>query len=95
MPRELARTVLPVATYSKMVVTASLLNWFRFLGLRCDEHAQYEIRVYADQIKELLRIAAPVSVVAFEAHWDPTIALKARIAELERLLRQANPEMGT
>jgi thymidylate synthase (FAD) len=69
-PRELARTVLPVATYSKMVVTANLLNWFRFLNLRCDSHAQYEIRVYADAILEFIRACAPVSAAAFEQYWN-------------------------
>jgi thymidylate synthase (FAD) len=65
-PRELARTVLPVATYSRMFATANLLNWFRFLTLRSAPDAQYEIRVYADAMLTLLRPIAPVAVGAWE-----------------------------
>ena len=40
-PRELARTVLPLATYSRMHATVNLHNLFHFLRLRLHEHAQY------------------------------------------------------
>jgi thymidylate synthase (FAD) len=65
-PRELARCVLPLSTYSRMVVTMNLLNLLRFLTLRCDHHAQYEIRVYADAMRELARRVAPISISAWE-----------------------------
>jgi thymidylate synthase (FAD) len=65
-PRELARSVLPVNTYSHMFATVNLLNLFRFLTLRCHEHAQYEIRVYAEAMRELARSVAPVCVAAWE-----------------------------
>lgn len=66
-PRELARSVLPVATYSHMFATVNLLNLLRFLTLRDDAHAQYEIRVYAEAMRELARTVAPVAVGAWEA----------------------------
>lgn len=66
-PRELARCVLPLATYSKMFATLNLWNLFRFLTLRCDAHAQHEIRVYADAMRELIRPIVPVSLAAWEA----------------------------
>lgn len=65
-PRELARSVLPVSTYSTMFATVSLLNLLKFLTLRCDAHAQYEIRVYADAMRELIRPVVPVAVGAWE-----------------------------
>ena len=64
-PRELARSVLPVGTYSHMFATANLNNWFRFLGERLHTHAQYEIRVYAEEILKSLESIVPVSVGAF------------------------------
>ena len=67
-PRELARTVLPVATYSHMFATVNLLNLMKFLTLRTHEHAQYEIRVYAEAMKELAKSVAPVSIAAWERH---------------------------
>ena len=65
-PRELARSVLPVATYSKMFATVDLHNLFHFLQLRLHEHAQYEIRVYAEAMKELIQPVVPVCVAAFD-----------------------------
>lgn len=65
VPRELARIVLPVATYSHMFATVNLLNLFKFIGLRSHLHAQYEIRVYADAILELIEPIVPVAVAAF------------------------------
>ena len=69
-PRELARSVLPVGTYSHMFATMNLHNLFKFLGERLHEHAQYEIRVYAEAILELIRDVAPVAVAAFEKKLD-------------------------
>lgn len=65
-PKELARGVLPVSTYSHMFATVNLLNLFRFLTLRCDEHAQYEIRVYADALLKLAGTVVPVCVAAWK-----------------------------
>lgn len=67
IPRELARSVLPVATYSHMFATVDLLNLMKFLTLRCDAHAQYEIRVYADAMRDLIRPIVPVCISAWEA----------------------------
>jgi thymidylate synthase (FAD) len=64
-PRELARGVLPVNTYSHMFATMNLLNLFRFLGERMHSHAQYEIRVYAEAMLDLIEPIVPVAVNAF------------------------------
>lgn len=71
VPRELARSVLPVATYSHMFATVNLLNLFKFLTLRADDHAQYEIRVYAEAMLDLIRPIVPAAVGAFEDE-DPS-----------------------
>ena len=65
-PRELARTVLPLATYTHMFGTVNLNNLFKFLGERLHEHAQYEIRVYAQAMLDLIEPIVPVSVEAFK-----------------------------
>jgi thymidylate synthase (FAD) len=67
VPRELARSILPVATYSHMFATVNLCNLFRFLTLRTDPHAQYEIRVYANAMLELIKPVVPAAVAAWEA----------------------------
>ncbi|MBD3609050.1 MAG: FAD-dependent thymidylate synthase [Gammaproteobacteria bacterium] len=68
VPRELARSVLPVATYSHMFASVDLHNLFHFLRLRLHEHAQYEIRVYAEAMLQLIEPIVPVSVAAFRKH---------------------------
>lgn len=65
-PRELARCVLPMSAYSRMFATVDLHNLFHFLKLRLHPHAQYEIRVYAEAILQLIRPIAPVCVAAWE-----------------------------
>lgn len=64
-PRELARSVLPVGTYSHMFATMNLHNLFRFLAERLHPHAQYEIRVYAEAMLELIEAIVPVATKAF------------------------------
>jgi len=66
MPRELARSVLPVATYSHMFATVNLNNLFKFISERSHEHAQYEIRVYSDALLKLIEPIVPAAVKAFE-----------------------------
>ena len=65
-PRELARSVLPVATYSHMFASVNLLNLLKFLTLRSHPHAQYEIRVYAEAMKRLASTVAPVCLSAWQ-----------------------------
>jgi thymidylate synthase (FAD) len=62
-PRELARGVLPLATYSHMFAT---VNLFKFIVLRSHEHAQYEIQVYAEAMKKLITPIVPVCVAALD-----------------------------
>ena len=65
-PRELARAVLPVSTYSRMFATVNLLNLLKFLSLRDHSHAQYEIREYAKAMKELVSRIFPVTMKVFD-----------------------------
>lgn len=67
-PRELARGVLPVNTYSRMFATVDLHNLAHFLKLRLHEHAQYEIRVYAQAMLDLIEPVVPVAVAALKRH---------------------------
>jgi thymidylate synthase (FAD) len=69
VPRELARGVLPLNTYTHFFGTVDLHNLFHFLRLRLHPHAQYEIRVYAEALLALIRPIVPVAVGAFEA-WE-------------------------
>lgn len=64
-PRELARSVLPVCTYTHMFVTLNLHNLFGFLRERLHNHAQYEIRQYAKCLLMFAYDIVPISCDAF------------------------------
>ena len=64
-PRELARAVLPVASYSRMFGTVNLHNLLHFLTLRLHTHSQYEIRVYGECMLKLIEPIVPVTVKIF------------------------------
>lgn len=68
VPRELARGVLPLNTYTRMFATVDLHNLFHFLSLRLHSHAQYEIRLYAEALLQLIEPICPVAVAAFKEH---------------------------
>ena len=70
VPRELARSVLPLATYSRMFATVDLHNLAHFLTLRLHEHAQYEIRVYAEAMLKLIEPIVSVAVAAMRKHYN-------------------------
>lgn len=81
-PRELARAVLPFCLYSEMEATANLWNLLKFVILRSDEHAQYEIRVYSDAILEMLEELYPISVRSFK-NWT-WVATKDDIRDIHK-----------
>ena len=66
LARELARMNLPTNIYTQWYWKVDLHNLFHFLRLRADAHAQYEIRVYADTICNLVRDWVPAAYGAFE-----------------------------
>lgn len=65
VPRELARSVLPVAAYSRMFATVNLHNLMHFLRLRMHSHAQWEIRQYANALCDLAGSVCPVTIREF------------------------------
>ncbi|WP_299282651.1 FAD-dependent thymidylate synthase [uncultured Tateyamaria sp.] len=66
LARELARMNLPANIYTQWYWKVDLHNLFHFLRLRADAHAQYEIRVYADAICEMVKDWVPAAYAAFE-----------------------------
>jgi thymidylate synthase (FAD) len=78
--RELARINLPLSTYTEWYWQIDLHNLFHFLRLRMDAHAQYEIRVYAEQIFDITRRVCPIATEAFDEHVRGGVADRARAA---------------
>ena len=65
--REMARGILPVSQYTQFYWTVNARSLLNFIHLRADDHAQYEIRVYAQAIEKIFKQKLPWSWAAFEA----------------------------
>jgi thymidylate synthase (FAD) len=87
--RELARVDLPLSTYTQWYWKIDLHNLMHFLRLRCDEHAQYEIRVFANVMAGILQRVAPLS---FEAWVDFDLMAKDFSQQELRILAEGAAE---
>jgi thymidylate synthase (FAD) len=65
--KEVARTVLPLSTYTKYYWSCNPRSLMHFCGLRNHEAAQYEIRQYAAAAESFLERLMPVTHAAFVA----------------------------
>ena len=65
LARELARMNLTLNTYTQWYWKTDLLNLLNFLSLRADDHAQYEIRTYAEVMIDCLKKWVPITYEAF------------------------------
>ncbi len=65
LARELARMNLTLNTYTQWYWKTDLHNLFHFLSLRADAHAQYEIRVYAEEMLRTVAAWVPAACQAF------------------------------
>ena len=68
LARELARMNLTLNFYTQWYWKTNLHNLMGFLALRADDHAQYEIRVYAEAMIDILRRWVPATHEAFQEY---------------------------
>ena len=68
LARELARINLGVNYYTQWYWKVNLHNLMRFLVLRADAHAQFEIRAYANVLVSILHRWVPLTAAAFQEH---------------------------
>lgn len=66
--KEVARTVLPVSTYSQMIWSLNARNLMGFLQLRNSPHAQLEIRRYAEAMESIWAEVMPRTAEVFVEH---------------------------
>ena len=86
--RELARTVLPLSTYTQWYWKVDLHNLLHFLRLRADPHAQHEIRAYALVLLDVVRRWVPLAFEAFEDYRRNGVELSAQaLLAVRRALR--------
>ncbi|USO02338.1 MAG: FAD-dependent thymidylate synthase [Alphaproteobacteria bacterium] len=65
LARELARANLPINVYTQMYWKIDLHNLMHFVKLRADPHSQYEIRVYAEVMQDIIAKWVPLTYEAF------------------------------
>ncbi len=65
IPKEQARAILPLGTYTKFYWTVNGSSLMNFLKLRLNKAAQKEIREYAEVILDMVKVVAPVSFTEF------------------------------
>jgi thymidylate synthase (FAD) len=82
LARELARMNLPLNVYTQWYWKVDLFNLLRFLSLRADAHAQYEIRAYATAMLETLERWVPITYEAFVNHVLRGVTLSGRALEV-------------
>ena len=84
--RELARMNLPVSFYTQFYWKIDLHNFLRFVKLRADTHAQYEIRVYAEIMLDILKKWVPFVYEAFIDYQKNAVTLSAKSIEVIKAL---------
>ena len=88
LARELARMNLSVNFYTQWYWKIDLHNLLHFLNLRTDPRAQYEIRVYAEQILNVVKEWVPLTYAAFMDYRMGAHELSAKgLAVVRRMLR--------
>ncbi len=64
--KELARIVLPLNMYTQFYWSVNARSLMNFLRLRCDLHAQHEIRLYAEAARAIFREKMPWTAGIFD-----------------------------
>lgn len=62
--------VLPLNTYTHMFAKVDLHNFLKFVTLRADPHAQWEIQQYAKAMCALVGTVVPVTMKAWANHQE-------------------------
>jgi len=75
--REIARSVLPLCTYTEFIFTCNLHSLMHFLKLRLHAGAQYEIRMYAQTMLKMALPHFPISL----GEWKRIHAAELEIEE--------------
>jgi thymidylate synthase (FAD) len=87
LARELARMNLSLNFYTQWYWKTDLHNLLHFLSLRADPHAQYEIRVYAERMLDVVAKWVPITHEAFVQHRLHAVTLSAAaMAAVKRML---------
>ena len=96
LAREIARINLPLSLYTEFYWQMDLNNLLKFLKLRLDGHAQFEIREFANAIFEIVKIVCPMAASSFENDMRDSVNFTGEeIQALRKILKgEENPLEG-
>lgn len=86
LAREIARTNLMLNYYTQFYWKIDLHNLLHFLKLRADKHAQYEIRVYAEVVLDIIKKWVPMAYGAFVEYCLESVCISKTGLEVVRKL---------
>ncbi|MCM1001005.1 MAG: FAD-dependent thymidylate synthase [Wolbachia endosymbiont of Melophagus ovinus] len=86
LAREIARTNLMLNYYTQFYWKIDLHNLLHFLKLRADKHAQYEIRVYAEVMLDIIKKWVPMAYSAFVEYCLESVCISRTGLEVVRKL---------
>lgn len=93
--RELARMNLPINIYTQWYWKIDLHNLLHFLHLRADSHAQYEIRVFAQAMLDVVERWVPIAYNAFMDHRVNATSISGKGMDVvRRMLKGENVEQA-
>lgn len=91
--REIARSVLPVGIFTEFYLTMNLNNLFKFLRLRVAEDCQYETRIVAKAMMELVEPLCPCAFKAWREYSLHSMSLgKHEIEAIKNREKDLNKE---
>ncbi|MGL9682200.1 MAG: FAD-dependent thymidylate synthase [Wolbachia sp.] len=89
--REIARINLMLNNYTQFYWKIDLHNLLHFLKLRADKHAQYEIRVYAEVMLDIIKKWVPMAYSAFVEYCLESFCISRTGLEVVRkLIKEEN-----
>jgi len=91
--KETARINLPLSVYTRKYWKMDAGNLMHFMKLRCDPHAQWEIRQYANVIFDIFKAWLPVTAEAFVDYKRDALTLsRMEVNALKRLMGTLSPQ---
>lgn len=95
LAREIARTNLMLNYYTQFYWKIDLHNLLHFLKLRADKHAQYEMRVYAEVMLDIIKKWVPMAYGAFVEYCLESVCIsKTGLEVVRKLIKGENVTRG-
>lgn len=87
VPKELARTLIPVGRYTRFRAKANLRNWLAFMTLRYDPNAQWEIQQYAMHVGGIINEVFPRTWELYRRQRNERAAMNLMWKEMDPKIR--------